>query len=92
MAVIASENVVHDNLKQASAWSSNRVFDFHRSRLRLLKRHRGNRAALLKPLLFLRHCAETIVLAYQAGSDPDAERKLAKRREMLRTVWRDYSS
>jgi GT2 family glycosyltransferase len=92
MSVIASENVVHDNLKQASAWSSNRVIDFHRSRLRLLKRHRGNRAALLKPLLFLRHCAETIVLSYQAGSDPGAEQKLAKRREMLRTVWRDYSS
>ena len=92
MAVIASEEVVHDNLEQPSAWSASRVIDFHRSRLRLLRRHRKNRARLLKPVLFLRHFVETIVLAGKAGSDPAAQRKLANRRQMLRTVWSDYSS
>lgn len=92
MAVIASEDVVHDNLEQSSAWSANRVIDFHRSRLRLLKRHRGTGVALIKPVLFLRHCVETVVLAGQAATDPAAERKLRNRRQMLRTVWSDYCS
>lgn len=92
MAVIASDSVVHDNLRRSSAWSANRVLEFHRSRLRLLKRHRGNRAALIKPFLFLRHCAETALLARARRSDPAAQAKLAKRLQMLRSVWRDYSS
>jgi GT2 family glycosyltransferase len=92
IAVIASDDVVHDNLEQSSAWSANRVIEFHRSRLRLLKRHRENRAHLLKPLLFLRHFVETIILACKAGFDTTAREKLAKRRQMLRTVWSDYSS
>lgn len=91
IAVIASEDVVHDNLEQASAWSANRVLEFHRSRVRLLKRHRGNRVSLIKPVLFLRHCAETILLACRSGSESSREAKLAKRRQMVRTVWRDYA-
>jgi GT2 family glycosyltransferase len=90
-AVIASESVVHDNLRQSSAWSANRVIDFHRSRLRLLKRHRGQQVGLIKPLLFLRHVIETLTLAGKIASDPKAETKLAKRKQMLRTVWNDYS-
>ena len=50
MGVIESRSVVHDNLQQASAWSANRVIDFHRSRLRVLKRQRGDRSLLVKPL------------------------------------------
>lgn len=92
MAVIASENVVHDNLQQSSAWSANRVIEFHRSRLRLLKRHRGSPVGLLKPVLFLRHLIETIVLACRSRADGSAQTKLTKRRQMLRTVWSDYCS
>jgi GT2 family glycosyltransferase len=92
MAVIASEDVVHDNLAQSSAWSANRVIEFHRSRFRLLKRHRGIQVALLKPLLFFRHFIETIVLACKTATDSSAQAKLSKRRQMLRTVWNDYSS
>jgi GT2 family glycosyltransferase len=86
MGVIETDDVIHDNLKQASPGSANRVVDFHRSRLRLLKRHRGAHVALIKPLLFLRHCAES--LALMRGD----KEKLARRREMLRTVWNDYSA
>jgi hypothetical protein len=92
MAVIASEDVVHDNLEQSSAWSANRVIEFHRSRLRLLKRHRRIPVGLLKPVLFLRHLVEIIVLASKRGTDASAQAKLTKRRQMLRTVWSDYSS
>jgi GT2 family glycosyltransferase len=91
MAVIASDNVVHDNLEQLSAWSANRALDFHRNRFRLLKRHRGKHVALLKPFLFLRHWLETMILARQSAADPMARDKLAKRKQMLRTVWSDYS-
>lgn len=91
MAVIASDNVVHDNLEQLSAWSANRVVDFHRNRFRLLKRHRGKHVGLLKPFLFLRHWLETMILARKSAVDPMAKDKLAKRKQMLRTVWSDYS-
>lgn len=91
MAVIASNNVVHDNLEQLSAWSANRALDFHRNRFRLLKRHRGKHVVLLKPFLFLRHWLETMILARKSAADPIARDKLAKRKQMLRTVWNDYS-
>jgi GT2 family glycosyltransferase len=90
MAVIASDHVVHDNLQQASAWSANRVIEFHRSRLRLLKRHRGGWIGLIKPILFLRHCIETLLLIFGRGTDAAAATKLEKRKQMLQTVWSDY--
>jgi GT2 family glycosyltransferase len=91
-AVIASEQVVHDNLQQASAWSANRVIEFHRSRLRLLKRHRGEWIGLIKPILFLRHCIETLLLIFRKSTDAAAAPKLEKRKQMLRTVWNDYAA
>jgi GT2 family glycosyltransferase len=89
-AVIASEQVVHDNLQQASSWSANRVIEFHRSRLRLLKRHRGKWIGLIKPLLFLRHCIESLLLTFRGTTDVVGASKLEKRKQMLRTVWNDY--
>src|SRR5437660_1507176 len=90
MAVIASEEVVHDNLEQLSAWSANRALDFHRNRFRLLKRHRGRHIAFLKPFLFLRHWVEAILLTRKTVTDPKAKEKLAKRRQMLRSVCNAY--
>ncbi len=91
MAIVASEDVIHDNLEQLSAWSANRVVDFHRNRFRLLKRHRGKHVALLKPILFLRHGLEALILKRRSRVDPAAKEKLAKRKQMLRTVWSNYS-
>jgi GT2 family glycosyltransferase len=90
MAVIASEQVVHDNLQQTSSWSANRVIEFHRSRLRLLKRHRGEWIGLIKPLLFLRHCIESLLLTFRKTPDAVTASKLEKRKQMIRTVWNDY--
>jgi len=92
MAVIESDAVVHDNLAIASAWSANRVIDYHRSRLLLLKRHRGAWVNLIKPLLLLRHVIESLLLMRSAAVNAVAERKLEKRRELARSVWRDYKS
>ena len=91
MGLIASDNVVHDNLEQLSAWSANRALDFHRNRFRLLQRHRGKHVALLKPFLFVRHCLETMILARKSTADPMAKEKLEKRKQLLRTVWSNYS-
>jgi GT2 family glycosyltransferase len=91
MGVIATSDVIHDNLAQPSGWSANRVLDFHRNRFRLLRRHRGRNVALLKPVLFLRHGIETIILKGRSRSDPAAKEKLARRKQLLRTVWRNYS-
>jgi GT2 family glycosyltransferase len=90
MSVIASDHVVHDNLEQPSAWSANRALDFHRNRFRLLKRHRGKHVTLLKPVLFIRHWLEAMILARKSAVDPSAKEKLAKRKQMLRTVWNNY--
>ncbi len=90
-AVIQSDAVVHDNRAQASAWSDHRVVEFHRARLRLLRRHRGAWVNLIKPLLFARHAVESaLLLAATARGRPHAKEKLAKRLEMLRGVWRGY--
>lgn len=91
MGVIFTNDVIHDNLAQPSSWSANRVLDFHRNRFRLLRRHRGGHVALLKPVLFVRHGIETILLKGKLRSDPTAKEKLAKRKQMLRTVWSGYS-
>lgn len=88
MGVIASDAVIHDNLDQTSPGSPNRVIDFHRSRLRLLKRHRGKYVAFIRPMLFLRHALESFALARR--HDSTSTEKLAKRRQMMRTVWNDY--
>jgi len=90
LAVIETDDVVHDNLEQFSAWSATRVIDFHRNRLRLLKRHLGRHVNVIKPLLFLRHLVETMILAGKSRSDPQAKQKLNGRKQMLRTVWSDY--
>jgi GT2 family glycosyltransferase len=90
LAVIETDEVVHDNLDQFSSWSATRVVDFHRNRLRLLKRHLGKHVAVIKPLLFLRHLVEAMILAGKSASDPQAKQKLTGRMQMLRTVWSDY--
>lgn len=90
LAVIETDDVVHDNLEQFSPWSATRVIDFHRNRLRLLKRHLGRHVNVIKPLLFFRHFVETMILAGKSRSDPQAKQKLNGRKQMLRTVWNDY--
>lgn len=86
-AVVRSDAVVHDNRAQLSAWSGDRVLKLHRARMTLLKRHVGAaRANAIKPLLWLRHALECALLTARPG----AGKKLAIRKEMLRTAWRDY--
>ena len=90
--IIPTDTVVHDNRAQASAWSDDRMLKLHRARTVLLKRHRGWWSVnTIKPLLFLRHAAESVMLlAAKLRGRTAAPGKLANRLKMLRGVWRDY--
>jgi GT2 family glycosyltransferase len=57
LAVIRSDEVVHDNRETKSKWSETRALHLHRARLRLLKRHRPG-GLPLEPFLLLRHAGE----------------------------------
>jgi GT2 family glycosyltransferase len=90
MAVIDLKGVVHDNVDQASSWSSTRVLSFHRGRFRLLQRHLHTPAILLKLGLLTRHALEfaALVLASPALSRPGGS--LRKRWVLITTVLHGY--
>lgn len=90
LAVIKSEEVVHDNLEAISNWSQTRVQHFHRARLELLKRYRGPWVGYLKPLLLGRHLLEWLALAAAAPIRPNARRSLQKRAKLITSVLKDY--
>jgi GT2 family glycosyltransferase len=82
--------VVHDNKTMQSAWSANRVIDFHRSRLRLLIKHRGTWVAILKPLLFSRHCLEILLLIFISLYSERANKSLNQRFVLVKTLLKNY--
>lgn len=90
MAVLDVPGVIHDNQQQQSLWSLNRVLNFHQSRLRLLLKHKGNWIKHIRPLLFLRHCAELSVLAFKSVLDEKAKRSLVCRVELIKVVFSNY--
>jgi GT2 family glycosyltransferase len=67
-----------------------RVLRYHRNRLLLLAKHRGKVAtSLLIPALFLRHCAEIVVLALLLPWQR-FNRKVPARLKLAIGVWRRY--
>jgi GT2 family glycosyltransferase len=90
MAVIELKGVVHDNENQASEWSSRRVLDFHRARLRLLQRHLQVWSSLLKLGLLARHILEfaALLLGSPLLSNPGGS--LKKRWLLMTTVMQGY--
>lgn len=90
VGVLDVTGVIHDNQKQASAWSEKRVTDFHRARLRLLIKHLGKWISWLKPLLFLRHSLEFFLLNFKAFKSEEARRSLSQRRILIKSIFSDY--
>lgn len=69
-----------------------RVLRYHRNRLRLLKKHRGEEIArYLVPSLFLRHCTEILVLLPLLPWSR-FQRKLPARVRLARGVWQGYET
>lgn len=90
-AVLKATGVVHDNLSTASAWSSKRTIDLHRARYTLLRKYRGKRVALLKPLLFLRHLGELLMLHLSRPQTQRITDSKTTRIHLLKTVFKGYS-
>lgn len=61
-AVLDTNGVIHDNKSVTSSWSSKRTLDFHKARYRLLRKHKGIKVEIIKPLLIIRHIIESSIL------------------------------
>jgi GT2 family glycosyltransferase len=90
MAVLLRSQVVHDNEGELSSWSAKRVVEFHRARLRLLRRHAGNWVELLKPLLLVRHLCELAFLKLFGRNRQQLSVSLEKRRLLISSVLKNY--
>ncbi|MBC8063827.1 MAG: hypothetical protein H7Y17_03290 [Chlorobia bacterium] len=90
LAVIRTDQVIHDNSDALSNWSQTRVQHFHQARLALLKRYSGDWIGVLKPLLWLRHVMEWLALVLAAPMRQNARRSLQKRWRLMGSVMRDY--
>ncbi len=91
-AVLDVPGVIHDNRTQSSAWSGERVVNFHQARLRLLLKHKGQWIGLLKYLLFIRHCLEFFVLLFRSVHSQQAKKSLQHRWILLNTVLKSYET
>lgn len=89
-AVLDIPGVIHDNQLQASNWSANRVLDFHRARLYLLKKHWHTSTDWLKPLLLVRHSFEFLLLWIRALRSEQAQNSLNQRWILIKTVFNNY--
>lgn len=90
MAVLETDEIVHDNRAQLSGWSARRTLSFHRARMILLRRHRGSWAALARPFLAARHAAEMMLLALLPATARGKKESIKIRGELLRKAFRDY--
>lgn len=90
-AVLQATGVWHDNRNTASAWSGKRTIDLHRARYNLLLRHRGSMVVLLKPLLFLRHLGEFLMLNLSRVKDQRIAESKKTRIYLMRSVFKGYS-
>lgn len=89
IAVIKAQGVIHDNRETLSEWSGKRVLHFHRARMKLLMRH-ARVAAAVKPLLFVRHAMEYLLLEVLRLAGRANAQKVELRKQLMRTVFRDY--
>jgi GT2 family glycosyltransferase len=92
LAVINIFGVTHDNRKIASEWSSKRVLDYHRARLRLLIKHRGAWVLNLKPFLAIRHYLEFFILLVKSILSTQAKNSLSSRVILIKTVLSNYEN
>ncbi|MDJ0734439.1 MAG: glycosyltransferase [Nostocaceae cyanobacterium] len=90
VAVLDVPGIIHDNKMQTSPWSGNRVINFHQARFRFLLKHQVYWIGWLKPLLFIRHCLELLLLSLKAVHDQEAKKSIQKRLLMMKIVFSNY--
>ncbi|OUL19790.1 hypothetical protein BV378_31730 [Nostoc sp. RF31YmG] len=92
VAILDIPGVIHDNKMQFSGWSANRVINFHQARFRLLLKHKGNLILWLKPVLFIRHLLELLLLALRAFNSEQAKNSIQQRWLMMKIVYKNYET
>jgi len=90
-AVLDTTGVVHDNREVASEWSEERVERFHRSRMKVILRHRDVRVEVIQIFLFLRHIVEIPMLALLSFIGKRPLESVATRFKLLRGVFSCYN-
>jgi len=89
MAVLRTDEVVHDNRETKSKWSETRALHLHRARMRLLERHRPG-GLPLKPLLLARHFAELLAALCVGFMTQNWASAIRKRWKLLTGVFGGY--
>lgn len=92
LAIINIFGVTHDNRNIASEWSSKRVLDYHRARLRLLVKHRGAWVLNLKSFLAIRHYIEFLVLLPKSILSTQAKSSISSRVILIKNVFSNYEN
>jgi GT2 family glycosyltransferase len=90
LAILDVNGVIHDNHRIPSEWSAQRVLNFHQARLRLLIKHKGSWVVSLKPLLFVRHIVEYILLLPKAVLDEKSRKSLDQRTSLIKSLLHNY--
>jgi GT2 family glycosyltransferase len=89
-AVLDTTGIVHDNREVDSEWSKERVERFHRSRMKVILRHRDVRREVIQIFLLLRHMAEIPVLLFLSLIGARPLESVANRLKLLRGVFSCY--
>lgn len=91
MGVIKSNDVIHDNLSTLSAWSKSRAMQFHRGRLRYLKRYYPISIYTIWPVFLLgRHVLELFAVKLFVR-DPKRRAQLHNQfKTLLKTCIKSY--
>lgn len=90
--VLRSSSFVHDNLDNASTWSRNRVWDYHRATFKFLEKHDAPFSMVEKFFLFSRHSIEIFALMSAAPFSAIARRKLPGRTKLLLASLNGYQA
>ena len=92
MAVILTDQLLHDNKEVKSLWSSTRTLNYYRARLVYFRKHYGNRIQLLKPLLFIMHVFEFSLLMILIVMGKRKAKSLGTRWALIKSVFFNYKS
>jgi hypothetical protein len=90
MHVLEDVAVVHDQGDNRSEFSRRRTQDFHRSRLAYFRRYAPGAFPFIRAGLLARHLVELAVLRAGQAAGIVEERRVARRRELIRSWRRHY--
>ena len=92
MGVIQSDDVIHDNGQELSAWSKSRAQHFHRARLRYFRRYHPHSTLLFWPhLLIIRHFFELMAASVFVYEPKRRKHLIEQFSNLLQSSFRQYN-